>query len=54
MLFGVCLQPYQVGILSQGTGFCGEFLNSTAPDLYMRVSLFVPWIQNITAVSALL
>lgn len=41
-------QPYQVGILSQGSGFCGEFLNATAPDVYMRVSHFLPWIHNVT------
>jgi serine transmembrane protease 11C len=39
--------PYQVGILSLGSGFCGGFLGKTSPDVYMRVSHFVPWITSI-------
>ena len=45
-----CLdQPYQVGILSLGSGFCGGFLGQTAPDVYMRTSHFVAWIANVTS-----
>jgi secreted trypsin-like serine protease len=36
----------QIGVLSEGSGFCSGFLGVHAPDLYTRVILYLPWIRK--------
>jgi secreted trypsin-like serine protease len=37
----------QVGILSGGSGFCGDFLGVTSPDVFTRLSLYTEWVNSI-------
>ena len=36
-----------VGFLSEGSGFCGEWLGAVAPNVFSRLSDSVGWVHNI-------
>eukprot|EP00656_Telonema_subtile_P003693 TRINITY_DN11677_c0_g1_i1.p1 TRINITY_DN11677_c0_g1~~TRINITY_DN11677_c0_g1_i1.p1 ORF type:complete len:110 (-),score=0.70 TRINITY_DN11677_c0_g1_i1:235-564(-) len=37
-----------VGVLSEGSGFCGEWLGVVAPNVFSRLSDSVSWVRGVT------